>query len=148
MEPENPNVPEGATAPGPSRRRANLALILILVLAGIAAVVLLRPARRTGAPDPQAPAPEAGQVPRGIIAVLVKLSPEAALVADRYRCPCGDGQETLGKYDCADDDAGDEMKTTLNRIVAEQKSLAAIDDAMVEKYGPAVLASSLPSAGD
>ena len=145
MEPENSDTPEGTTAPGPSRRRANLVVILVIVLAAVVAGFLLLRRGGPGAAAPATPAPVAARSAKGVTAVLVKLSPEAALLADRFNCLCGNCRDTLGKCTCAHDEVGAEMKATLNRIVAEKKTLAAIDAAMVEKYGPGVLAVSPPS---
>jgi hypothetical protein len=77
----------------------------------------------------------------------VKLSPEAALVADRFNCLCGDCQDTLGKCTCTRDRGSNDMKTALNRIVAEKKTLAEIEAAMVAKFGSGVLATSASPGG-
>jgi len=148
MEPENSDTPEGTAAPGPSRRPASLVLILVIVLAAVVAGFLLLRRGGPGAAAPATPASETAAPLKGVVAVLVKLSPEAALVADRYNCLCGNCQDTLGKCTCTHDEVGDEMKATLNRIVAEKKTLAAIDAAMVEKYGPEVMAASPPSPAE
>jgi hypothetical protein len=145
MEPENSGAPEGETAPGPSRRPAKLVLILVIVLAAVVAGFLLLRRGGPGPAAPAAPASKAAPSQKAVTAVLVKLSPEAALVADRFNCLCGDCQDTLGKCTCTHDRGSDEMKATLNRIVAEKKTLSGIEAAMVEKYGPGVLAASHPS---
>lgn len=144
MEPENPDTPEETAAPAPSRSPARLVLILAVVLAVVVIGFLLLRRGGPGAAAPAKPAPVAARSAKGVTTVLIKLSPEAALLADRYNCLCGRCRDTLGKCTCAHDEVGDEMKAALNRIVAEKKTLAAIDAAMVEKYGPGVMAGSAP----
>ena len=142
MDPADPVVPAEPLPAASSRRKAKLAGVLVIALA-VAAAGLLLLRQRGSAPGAavSSASPDAG-TPAGLNAVAapVKLSPEATLVADRFKCLCGDCQDTLGKCTCTRDKGSNDMKTALNRNVVEKKTLAEIEAAMVEKFGPKVLA--------
>jgi hypothetical protein len=144
MEPGDPVAPTEESTPAPSGRNARNMLFLIVALALILAGFLLF--RRGGAPAgaPAVPVAEGKTPPPGlnVVEAPVKLTPEATLVADRFKCLCGNCQDTLGKCVCTRDKGSNEMKTALNRIVAEKKTIAEIEAAMVEKFGTGVLAAS------
>jgi hypothetical protein len=80
-----------------------------------------------------------------VVEAPVKLSAAASLVSDRFHCLCGECHDTLGSCTCTKDKGSNAMKTTLNRIAAEKKTIAEIEAAMVQKYGPGVLISSPPA---
>jgi len=145
VDPETPDTPEGETPPASSRRSARLAVILIIALAVVVAGFLLLRRGGAGAPGHAPDASKSAPPANAVTAVLVKLTPEAALVADRYNCLCGDCQDTLGRCTCTHHSGSNDMKAVLNRIVAEKKTLAEIDAAMVAQYGPRVLAAAPPS---
>jgi hypothetical protein len=148
MEPGDPVAPTGESTPAPSGRNARNIFFLIVALALVLAGFLLF--RRGGGPATAPAAPTVGGTtpPAGlnVVEAPVKLTPEATLVADRFKCLCGNCQDTLGKCVCTRDKGSNEMKTALNRIVAEKKSLAEIEAAMVDKFGSGVLAA--PGAQD
>ena len=121
MEPENSGAPEETAAPGPSRRPVNLALILVVALVVVAAAFFLHRRGGPGAAGPVAPASRGGPPPNAVTAVVAKLSPEAALVADRYNCLCGRCRDTLGKCTCAHDEVADDqsllVETTAGQVL-------------------------------
>jgi len=130
----------------PSRPKPKWAHILLgLALAAVAGYFLVK--RFTAAPgEPLSatqPAP-ATLVPGS----PVLLSAKAGIVADRYNCLCGECSDTLGKCTCARDQGSNEMKSTLNRLAAEKKSVSEIDSAMLEKYGSKVMVSGAPPPPD
>ena len=149
-DPESPEIsqdPEGETPPGPSRRKQKIVLYLVIALAAVVAATLLLRRGSSVSSAPAARTPQASPPAKAVSLVLVKLTPEAAMVADRFNCLCGDCQDTLGKCTCThhSGSSSNDMKAVLNQIVAEKKTLAAIEAAMVEKYGPRVLAVPPPA---
>ncbi len=141
---------EPAPAPAPARSSAKMVLFLVLALVLVIAGFLLF--SRRGAPGKAAPpaasTPQAASSPKPgslVVGAPVNLSPQAILVADRYRCLCGQCQDTLGKCTCTRDKGSNDMKAALNKIVALKKTLAEIDAAMVQNFGPGVLVSNPPS---
>ena len=135
MDPQGPIVTS-------SRPKPNWASILLaLVLAGGAGYFLVK---RFTAPS-GTPVSAAKPAPDTLVpGSPVLLSAKAGIVADRYNCLCGECSDTLGKCTCARDQGSNEMKSTLNRLAAEKKSVAEIDSAMVEKYGSKVMVSGAP----
>jgi cytochrome c-type biogenesis protein CcmH/NrfF len=154
MDPEQPVAQEGEISPapspeeapaGPSPRSRRVVLGIVIALAVAAAALLLL---RRGTPAPtHVPTANSTAGPAGapaglnVITAPVKLTPEALMVADRFKCLCGECQDTLGRCTCTRDKGSNDMKEALNRIVSEKKSLAEIEAAMVEKYGRSVLAA-------
>ena len=133
--------PEFPSPPAMRRRPRWPSILLILALAAAAGFFLVR--RFTG----PSVAPVSAAKPASDTLVPgspVLLSSKAAIVADRYNCLCGDCSDTLGKCTCARDQGSNEMKSTLNRLAAEKKSVPEIDSAMIEKYGAKVLVSGAP----
>jgi hypothetical protein len=70
-----------------------------------------------------------------------RLTPEASILAERYRCICG-CNDTLSVCTCKNPSGSEDMKAFLQAQADEKKSPEAIDRAMVEKFGPAALLSS------
>src|SRR5262245_37355795 len=71
-----------------------------------------------GAPSQTAPAP-AGDAPAGTTIaapVPTRLSPEASVLAERYRCVCGCNL-TLSVCTCRNDKGSEDMKKALNSLV-------------------------------
>jgi hypothetical protein len=128
----------------PSKRPIRLWLLGGVAIAAAAlAYLLLRSS--TLVPPPRSPEgkPATEALVPGSTTIL---SSKAAILADRYNCLCGECSDTLGKCVCARDKGSNEMKATLNRLVLEKKTLAEIDAAMSEKYGPKVLVAGASSA--
>jgi len=134
--------PEEASAPAASPRRSGrLFVLLAFAVAALAGFFLYR--RIAGAPAATSSA--AGPPPGTLVATApVALSPKAAIIADRFNCLCGECSDTLGACTCTRDEGSSEMKATLEKLVAEKKTLSEVEAAMVAKYGPKVLASSGP----
>lgn len=126
--------------PAPWGRRVGWpAIILVFVGAAIAGAFLYK---RTAGRPPSAQAASAPPPGTLIASVTVQLKPKAAIIADRYNCLCGDCHDTLGACTCTRDRGSNEMKTALNQIVEEKKTLEEIDAAMVARYGSRVLVSA------
>lgn len=70
-----------------------------------------------------------------------RLSPEASILAERYRCVCG-CNDPLGLCTCTLARGSVEMKATLEDLAGKHLLPAEIDRAMTEKYGAAVLLSN------
>jgi cytochrome c-type biogenesis protein CcmH/NrfF len=137
-------VPEegGAAAPGaPGPRRANLAVVAAaIILVGLVAYALSRrptpPARVSNTPAGESTPPPAGTAIAAV--VPYHLSPEASVVAERYRCVCSCG-DLLNVCTCSKTPGSNDMKRALQDLVNQKKSPDEIDRAMVEKFGPQVL---------
>jgi hypothetical protein len=69
------------------------------------------------------------------------LSPEASIVAERYRCVCGCA-DPLNVCTCDMTPGSNEMKRALQQLVDRKMTPEEIDRAMVETYGPVVLLSN------
>ena len=146
MEPEVPGAAAEDVSEAPKKRSSKSTLFIVLVLAAAAgAFFLMR--RPAAVPAGAAPGSAAqGPPPAGLVVEApVKLSAAASLVSDRFHCLCGECHDTLGSCTCTKDKGSNEMKTTLNRIAAEKKTIAEIEAAMVQKYGPGVLISPSPA---
>jgi hypothetical protein len=104
------------------------------------------PAPAGGAPpEAAAPAPgDAANAPQGTaIAAQVptRLSPEASVLAERYRCVCGCNL-TLSVCTCRNDKGSEDMKKALNVLVDQHKTPAEADQAMAAQFGPVALLSN------
>jgi hypothetical protein len=82
-------------------------------------------------------------VPQGGVTVSaeiqeVALSPQASLLAERFRCVCGCG-DILGQCTCTKVPGSRDMKQYLQQMVDEGKSPAEIESGMVARYGPGVI---------
>jgi len=159
-EPKEPTDQPSPTRPGGQPPSFNLAAVAGgIVLIGLLAFSLYRrgtPAP-TGAPA-DAAHPEAaqkgaapGDTPPppggGVITqvVPVRMSPEASIVAERFRCVCG-CNESLGACTCNKTPGSNEMKTFLQQQVDQKKGGTEIDQAMIEKWGPQALLTAAPAA--
>ncbi len=147
-EPQPPGPPgEEPGSPGPARpRTTNLAAVAgAVVLIGLVALALYR---RSHAPAPAPPpaSPEATPPAGTPITAVVPfhLTPEASIVAERYRCVCG-CNDLLNVCTCNKTPGSNDMKRFLQGLVAERKSVDEIDGAMVGKYGDDVLLSKTPA---
>ncbi|HEV8334861.1 MAG TPA: hypothetical protein VGR67_00385 [Candidatus Polarisedimenticolia bacterium] len=146
MAPEDPGTSSEDVPEAPAKRSSKSSLFIALVLAAAAgAFFLMR--RPAAAPAGATPGSAASKAPAAgvVVEAPVKLSAAASLVSDRFRCLCGECHDTLGSCTCTRDKGSNEMKTTLNRIAAEKKTIAEIEAAMVQKYGPGVLIASTPA---
>jgi hypothetical protein len=133
-------APPEPPAPPERRRLAKWPLVLVFLAAAALGYYLFRRSP-AAAPAPAAAGPPAGAL---IATAPVQLTPKAAVIADRFLCLCGECSDTLGACTCTRDQGSNEMKSTLNRLAEEKKSIAEIEAAMIEKYGERVLIKSSP----
>lgn len=127
------------------------ALAGAIVLIGLVAFALYRRSAASpegAAPAAAGPASSAGDATTGepagtMIAATppIRLSPEASILAERYRCICG-CNDTLSICTCRNPSGSEEMKSFLQAQADQKKAPEAIDQAMVEKFGPACLLSN------
>jgi cytochrome c-type biogenesis protein CcmH/NrfF len=144
---KNPDVePEGAAPPqrAGQSRSINLAAVAgaVLIIALIAFALYRRSGTMEPAPVPRAEAPQASPAaPAGTTIakeVPVALTPEASIIAERYRCVCG-CQDALNVCTCSQSPGSNEMKLFLLKLVLAKSTSAEIDKAMIEKWGHQVL---------
>jgi len=147
-DPESPQTTDDAPAPTPARSVPVAAIAGAVILVGLVAFALYRRNVTTGgraAGDGSAPA-AGGTAPDGAAATgtviaaqpPVRLSPEAAILAERYRCVCG-CNDTLTVCTCKLPRGSDEMKKVVQEMATAGTSPERADQAMAEKYGPGVL---------
>jgi len=140
MPPRNPEPPRAVNL---------LALAGVVVLIGLVAFALYRKGHPT-APTPEAePTGEAATQETGppqtpgtpITATLpVRLSPEATIIAERYRCVCS-CNDPLNVCTCTKTPGSRDMRNYVQELVNQKKSGHEIDLAMLARYGPTVLMS-------
>ncbi len=137
-----------ATPPAPAAdqpRSVNLGVVAgVVILVGLVAFAVYR--QRGNVPTPASEAPpaqgeEAGAAGTAISAATVNLSPEGQIAAERYRCICG-CNDPLSVCTCTRTPGSIDMKQHVQDQVDQKKTPAEIDQAMVAKYGVAVLLSN------
>jgi hypothetical protein len=148
----------GGRPPGGTRTLPVAAIAGALILVGLVGVALYRRSTgATGAPAAKdgAAAPEAGEVtPKDAasppdaaggttIAVKapVRLTPEAAILAERYRCVCG-CNDPLPVCTCRNQNGSEDMKTFLQELVRKGFPPDEIDRKMTNRFGAAALLSN------
>ena len=151
----DPGGTQGAGGPPAPPRLANLVVVAgAVVLIGLVAFALYRnshPGAPAAPPGPAAtPAPAAGteNPAQGtpIAAPLpVRLTPEASILAERYRCVCS-CNDPLNVCTCTKTPGSRDMRLYVQELVDKKKTGAEIDAAMVGRYGPAVLIASAAPA--
>ncbi|MFQ5877628.1 MAG: cytochrome c-type biogenesis protein CcmH [Acidobacteriota bacterium] len=147
---ESGSVQRQGSGPGQAQRRAiNLAVLAgALILLGLVAAAVYRMNRtRAASARPPAAADQPG-APRGgravTAAVPIKLTPQARVAAERYRCVCG-CNDPLSTCTCSRTPGSRDMKEYLQELVDQREGMQEIDRAMVERYGAAALLSNPPS---
>ena len=85
----------------------------------------------TGAPEDITGTPIVAQTP-------FRLSPEASILAERYRCICG-CNDNLSVCTCRNTNGSEDMKRHLQGLANEGKTPDEADAAMEAKFGPACL---------
>jgi hypothetical protein len=138
------NAPTGSPeAPAP-RSMPMAAVAGAIVLIGLVAFGLYRrnatlPA--SDGPQEQAPAAtpasgEAGSADPGAIKAQmpIRLTPEASILAERYRCVCG-CNDTLSVCTCRNSRGSEEMKGFLQQLVTDGTTPQKADAAMSQKFG-------------
>ena len=129
-------------------RLVNLAAVAgAVVLVGLVAFALYRKSHPAAPPPATAPAGGAGQGETGtgpaagtpISAPLpVRLTPEATIIAERYRCVCS-CNDPLNVCTCTKTPGSRDMRTYVQELVNQKKTGGEIDAAMVARYGANVL---------
>jgi cytochrome c-type biogenesis protein CcmH/NrfF len=146
-DPVNSDGGDGATPappapPAPAQRSMPVAAIAgAIILIGLVGFALYRRAATTPAAPADAAAGTAQEGPGGTVITAqapVHLTPEASILAERYRCVCG-CNDSLSVCTCRNDRGSEEMKRFLQNQVNEGKSPEEIDAAMVAQFGPAAL---------
>jgi LPXTG-motif cell wall-anchored protein len=138
---------EVAPETGPPRTVNVAVLAGAVVLIGLVAFALYRrnhagpaqPATEAGAPAAQpadASAPEQGTTITAQIPI--HLTPEASIIAERYRCVCS-CNDPLSVCTCSKTPGSRDMKQYVQELVNQKKSGKEIDAAMAARYGPNVL---------
>lgn len=101
-------------------------------------------AENAAAQEPGASATGAPVAGTPIAAPLpVRLSPEASIVAERYRCICS-CNDPLNVCTCTRTPGSRDMKTYVQELVNQKKSGKEVDAAMIARYGAGVLLSNPP----
>jgi len=134
-------------------RTINLAVVAgAVILIGLVAFAFYRrghpavppPVPAAGA----APSPGAESVPQQgtpIAAQLpVHLTPEASIIAERYRCVCS-CNDPLNVCTCSKTPGSRDMREYVQELVNQKKSGKEIDAAMAARYGPGVLIGPAPA---
>ena len=148
--PEEPAETPGQPAGTPAQPRL-INLIVVaggILLIGLVALALYRRGHTVApAPEPAASAtPAATPVEQGTAiaaAVPVRLTPEAAIIAERYRCVCS-CNDPLNVCTCTKTPGSRDMRQYVQELVNQKKSGKEIDEAMMSRYGPAVLIRNTP----
>lgn len=135
-------------------RTVNVAVLAgAVVLIGLVAFALYRrhagpaqPATETGAPAAQPAGSAAPEQGTAITAqVPIHLTPEASIIAERYRCVCS-CNDPLSVCTCSKNPGSRDMKQYVQELVNQKKSGKEIDAAMAARYGPsALIAASAPA---
>jgi hypothetical protein len=136
----------GEEASGEPPRRppgTNLAAVagalVLIVLVALALYHRNHPRPAPGEEGSGAIAQPTGPLGTPITAVLpYRLSPEATIIAERYRCICG-CVELLNVCTCSKTPGSHDMRKHLQGLVDQKKSVQEIDSGMIAKYGPGVL---------
>jgi hypothetical protein len=142
----------GGPRAGATRTLPIAAIAGALVLVGLVGIALYR--RSAGpsagaagaAVDAATPADAAGtaaSVEGTAIAVKapILLSPEAAILAERYRCVCG-CNDTLGVCTCRTPGGSEDMKAFLQDLARQGRTPEEADREMAAKFGAAALLSN------
>ncbi|HYV18508.1 MAG TPA: cytochrome c-type biogenesis protein CcmH [Verrucomicrobiae bacterium] len=135
--------PAGAA---PQRTVPVAALAGAVVLIGLVGFALYRRSTTSTPVSAETPATEAsGSAPATdehgtpiIAKAPPRLSPEAAILAERYRCICG-CNDNLSVCTCKNPNGSEDMKRAVQDLAAQGKTPEEADVAMEEKFGAACL---------
>ena len=148
---------EGQARPPSPPRVANLVIVAgAVVLIGLVAFALYRNGHPAPPGAPAVPAVTPAPSPAGdntapgtpiSAPVPVRLSPEASIIAERYRCVCS-CNDPLNVCTCTKTPGSHDMRQYVQELVDQKKSGAEVDAAMIVRYGANVLipAASPPPA--
>jgi hypothetical protein len=135
---EEPSGGPPARPPGTNLAAVAGAIVLILLL-GLALYRRHHPRTAPGEESGEVPAESTPSKGTPITAVLpYRLSPEASIIAERYRCVCG-CMELLNVCTCTKTPGSHDIKKHLQGLVDQKKSVQDIDSGMIAKFGPGVL---------
>jgi hypothetical protein len=137
--------------PGNPRTLPVAAIAGALVLVGLVGVALYRrstgktaspapPEAAAGAPDTASP-PDATSGTTIAVKAPVHLSPEAAILAERYRCVCG-CNDSLPVCTCRNPNGSEDMKTFLQDLARQGLAPEEADRKMSERFGAGALLSN------
>jgi len=153
---ESQGADRGGTQ-GPGRapgqpRLANLVVVAgAVVLLGLVAFALYRNSRPGAPAAPPGPAATPAQAENPapgtpISAPLpVRLTPEASIIAERYRCVCS-CNDPLNVCTCSKTPGSRDMRQYVQELVNQKKTGREIDAAMVSRYGSGVLIAAAAPA--
>ena len=148
-EPQEP--PQAPDAPDPDEQGAPRSAALAVVVGGVILIGLIafayhrKNAATVPAPVADARPADAAALPEGtpITAVAVTLTPEAAIATERYRCVCS-CNDPLSICTCTQTPGSIDMKRYVQELVNGKKTPAEMDQAMLARYGEAVLLTNPP----
>jgi hypothetical protein len=141
---------QGSGRPAGGRTLPIAAIAGALVLVGLVGIALYRRATGVSGPAAAAPPAEAASDAAGAtdadsgatIAVTapVRLTPEATILAERYRCVCG-CNDPLPVCTCRNPDGSEEMKQYLLDLAKQGLPPEDVDRQMTGRFGEAALLS-------
>ena len=146
---------QGPGRPPAQPRLANLVVVAgAIILIGLVAFALYRnshpgaptappeasatPGQTAGTENPVQGTPIAAPLP-------VRLTPEASIIAERYRCVCS-CKDPLNVCTCTKTPGSHDMRMYVQELVNKKKTGREIDAAMVDRYGSSVLIAAAPPA--
>jgi len=146
---------QGPGGPPARPRLTNLVVVAgAIMLIGLVAFALYRnshpgaptappgasatPGQTAGTENPVQGTPIAAPLP-------VRLTPEASIIAERYRCVCS-CKDPLNVCTCTKTPGSHDMRMYVQELVNKKKTGQEIDAAMVERYGSSVLIAAAPPA--
>jgi len=141
----------GGRPPAGTRTLPVAAIAGALILVGLVGVALYRRSTgTTGAPASQGDAaqapgaaspPDAGGGSTIAVKAPVRLSPEAAILAERFRCVCG-CNDPLPICACRNPNGSEDMKAFVQDLAKEGLAPDEVDRRMSERFGAAALLSN------
>jgi hypothetical protein len=135
------DTPRQEPPPSAPRTVPVAALAGAVVLIGLVGFALYRRGTTTSpaAPPPASDGAAATEQGTPIVATApFRLSPEAAILAERYRCICG-CNDNLSVCTCRNPNGSEDMKRHLQGLADEGKTPEEADAAMEAKFGAASL---------
>jgi len=135
--------PDPKAQEAPQRTVPVAALAGAVVLIGLVGFALYRRGTTTSPTAPPTAAAESGEAAGAEGTPIVakppfRLSPEAAILAERYRCICG-CNDNLSVCTCKNPNGSEDMKRHLQGLADAGKTPEEADAAMEEKFGAASL---------
>ncbi len=145
----------GAGVPPTPPRMVNLVVVAgAVILLGLVAFALYRrshpavptaPPAAAATPAPAGAAEGPGQGTPITAPLPVRLTPEASIIAERYRCVCS-CNDPLNVCTCTKTPGSHDMRQYVQELVNQKKTGKEIDAAMIARYGSGVLTGGLALA--